>query len=379
MRFVGTLVLAAALGLLLVSGASALRFTDDSFVVPVGTVGEEYGHQFEGDGGCGPALPYQFRLLGGALPPGLTLLDDGLLTGVPTRVGSWSFWLELSDQDPPSEPWCVPRKSQRLFTVDVVAALAITTNSAPPATIGTPYSLAVSAGGGAGTRKWSIASGQLPPGLTLNASTGAITGTPTLAGVYEFRLRVSDGSRLGTRQFTIPVREPLVAHAPGVPPAEVAVPITALKLVATGGFGTKTWQLEGSLPAGLTFDARNGAITGTPKAPGSFPIEVAVSDSEGRTAAVDLTIVVSPRLAIAPTRLRPAQTGRPYQARIAAVGGVGETTFKTLTGRLPAGIHLNPTTGALSGKPRQPGTYRVVIEAHDALAAARRAFVLRVR
>jgi hypothetical protein len=62
------------------------------------------------------------------------------------------------------------------------------------------------------------------------------------------------------------------------------------------------------------------------------------------------------------------------RARITALGGVGKTTFTLLTGRLSAGIHLNPTTGTLRGKPRQPGTYRIVIEAHDALAAARRAF-----
>src|SRR5262249_3924154 len=319
--------------LLLVPTASAIRFTDDSFVVPAGTVGEDYNHQFEGDGGCGPELPYQFHVLSGALPPGLTLLDDGLLTGIPTRAGSWSFWLELSDGESPSEPWCVPRKSQRLFTVDVVAALAITTSTAPPATKGTPYSLALSAEGGGGGRKWSIASGQLPPGLTLNVATGAITGSPTVDGVYDFRVRVSDGSRSGTRHFTIAVREPLVVQVPSVPGAEVGVPIPAFKPSVTGGLGTKAWRLEGSLPDGLTFDARTGAITGTPEARGTFPVTIVVSDSEGRSATVDATIVVRPRLTIARTRLTPAEAGRRYHARIAALGGVGERTFTLRAGR----------------------------------------------
>src|SRR5439155_12530254 len=127
----------------------------------------------------------------------------------------------------------------------------------------TPYSLVLSAAGGGGARRWSIASGQVPPGLTLNPSTGAITGSPTADGVYEFRVRVTDGARSGTKQFTIPVREPLLAQVPRVPRAEVGVPITALKPVATGGFGTKAWRLEGNLPRGLTFDARTAAITGT--------------------------------------------------------------------------------------------------------------------
>src|SRR4029453_2948624 len=157
-RLAAVLALTLALGLVLVPTASALRFTDDSYLVPDGTVGEYYAHQFTGEGGCG--LPYQFRVLSGALPPGLSLTGDGLLVGIPTQAGSWSFWLELSDEDPPSEPWCIPKKSQRRFTVDVVAALVITTGAAAPATLGTPYSLRLSAQGGSGPRTWSIASGK---------------------------------------------------------------------------------------------------------------------------------------------------------------------------------------------------------------------------
>src|SRR4029450_3046806 len=137
-RLAAVLALTLALGLVLVPTASALRFTDDSYLVPDGTVGEYYAHQFTGEGGGG--LPYQFRVLSGALPPGLSLTGDGLLVGIPTLAGSWSFWLELSDEDPPSEPWCIPKKSQRRFTVDVVAALVITTGAPAPATLGTPYS-----------------------------------------------------------------------------------------------------------------------------------------------------------------------------------------------------------------------------------------------
>jgi Putative Ig domain len=117
--------LAAVLSLLalaVVPSALAIRFTDDSYVIPTAAVGSFFEHKFNGDGGCGPALPYQFTILSGALPPGLTLASDGLVSGVPTKAGSWSFWLELSDQDPPSASWCRPAKSQREFTINVVAA-----------------------------------------------------------------------------------------------------------------------------------------------------------------------------------------------------------------------------------------------------------------
>jgi hypothetical protein len=107
------------LALVVVPSALALRFTDDSYQVPTGSVGSFYSHQYSGDGGCGPALPYQFRILSGALPPGLSLASDGLVSGVPTRAGDWSFWLELSDQDPPSASWCRPATSQRQFTIPI--------------------------------------------------------------------------------------------------------------------------------------------------------------------------------------------------------------------------------------------------------------------
>jgi len=107
------------LALVVVPSALAIRFTDDSYQVPTGAVGSYYSHQFRGDGGCGPALPHQFTILSGALPPGLSLASDGLVSGVPTKAGSWSFWLELSDQDPPSASWCRPAKSQREFTIEI--------------------------------------------------------------------------------------------------------------------------------------------------------------------------------------------------------------------------------------------------------------------
>jgi hypothetical protein len=379
MRLLGLLVLTAALGLVLVPAASALRFTDDSYLVPAGVVGQDYSHRFEGDGGCGPALPYTFRVLSGALPPGLSLSSDGLLIGVPREAGSWSFWLELSDEDPPSAPWCLPRKSERLFTVDILPALSVTAASAPAATLGIPYSLALSGQGGSGSRTWSIASGQLPPGLALNAATGEITGSPSAAGVYELRVRVSDGSRLGSTLLRIPVREPLAVRAPAVPSSEVGVPIT-LKLAASGGSVTKAWRLEGALPRGLSFDAASGAIAGTPESVGSFQVRLVTSDSDGRSAGVDLAIVVSPRLSIASARLGPARRGRLYRVKIKTLGGVGPLTFKVLAGDLPAGVHVEMRSGALTGRPRAAGTHRFVIEVRDKLgAAARRTFVLAVR
>jgi large repetitive protein len=379
-RIACTLALVLVLGLVLVPSASALRFTDDSYLVTEGAVGEYYAHQFQGEGGCGPMLPYQFRVLQGGLPPGLSLTGDGLLVGIPTQAGSWSFWVELSDEDPPSEQWCFPRKSEREFTVNIVSALAITTESAAPATRATPYSLRLSAQGGSGTRTWSIASGELPPGLALNSASGEISGSPTAAGTFEFRVRVSDGSRLASKAFMLSVREPLAAYARTVPPAEVSIPIAAVKVAATGGSASKTWRLEGSLPRGLIFDTGNAVITGTPEVAGVFSVKLVVSDGEGRTDDVRLTLVVSPKILLALKSLPRATTGLLYQARITARDGVGATTFKLVAGRLPSGLRLDSKAGVLSGRPSAAGRSRFVIEVRDKLGATARAtYVLSVR
>ena len=113
-----TIVLsAAAVALVLASAAWAIRFTDDSYFTPTGSVGVPYSFTFHGAGGCGPALPYQFTIIGGNLPPGLNLAMSGTVSGTPTQAGSFSFWVNLSDQNPPSADWCRPAEAQREFTI----------------------------------------------------------------------------------------------------------------------------------------------------------------------------------------------------------------------------------------------------------------------
>jgi Putative Ig domain len=121
-------VFVATAALVFATAAWAIRFTDESYFPPVGTVGVPYSFTFTGAGGCGPALPYQFTVLGGSAPPGLSLAKSGLVSGTPTQAGSWSFWVNLSDENPPSADWCRPAQAQREFTITINA----TGGSVPP-------------------------------------------------------------------------------------------------------------------------------------------------------------------------------------------------------------------------------------------------------
>ena len=378
MRFVRVLAVVTVLAAVFVPAALALRFTDESYFVPVGFVGEPYNHKFDGAGGCGPGLPYQFRILNGSLPPGLTLSKDGRVSGTPTVAGTWNVWIELSDQNPPEAPWCFPKTAEREFQFVIVPGVALTTASVPPGTIGAAYSAGLTLEGTT-SATWSVSEGQLPPGLTLSPA-GVIAGIPTTAGTYTFTIRAGDERRAARRSYTIAVRPPLAITAAPVPAAEVGVAFGGVKVTASGGSGSNTWTLEGGLPAGLTFNAQNAEIVGTPSAAGTFAVKVVAKDNEGRAASVDVKIVVSARLAIITTRLTSARVGRFYAATVKTRGGVAPVRLKAMSGRFATGLRLNLKTGLLSGKPQRAGVYRVVIQARDRLGVTvTRAFVLNVR
>ncbi|MDQ3379523.1 MAG: type IV secretion system protein [Actinomycetota bacterium] len=172
-RRLSRLLGAFLLSLVLAHSAEAAKFTDGSFQTPAGAVGSRYYHLFEGRDGCGPALPYQFRVLSDSLPPGLTLSPGGLVSGVPTQQGAWTFWMEINDQDPPSASWCAPRKSERQFTISIGPKGSVP-DAAGPAT--------------SGGSVLSVAACDLPVvGNVCDAVTGAVT--KVAAGAGEFVMR----------------------------------------------------------------------------------------------------------------------------------------------------------------------------------------------
>lgn len=374
MRFARLVLLSLVAALVVVPSAFALRFTDASYNTPVGTVGQPYSHQFDGDGGCGPdganlGLPYQFRILSGALPPGLSMSKAGLISGTPTTPGSFSFYVELSDEDPPSAAWCVPKKAERAFTIVIQPGLQIqqAQASVPTATVGLPYGPLQFTATGGGTQTWSAT--QIPAGLTLSPS-GVLSGTPSAkSGDSKLTVRVQDTSgRFNVVTYALPVRDPLVLTAQAVPKAEVGRAFT-VGFSSAGGNEVYTWEVAG-LPAGLTFDPATRTITGVPTAAGTFAAKVTLKDAEGRAVAKDLPIVVKARLAIATKRLKAATLGKRYAVRFKLTGGVGPTTWKLVRFRPAAsGVRFDGRTGTLSFVPTRATRITIVVRATDALKA----------
>lgn len=361
--FLLTLALAASGAALLASGAAAYKVSPTP--PPDGYVGTPYSFTFTADGG---SAPHKFRIDSGALPPGLSLADEGAVSGTPTAGGSWSFYVQAIDS------WGL--KSEVRFTINIGLKLTVATGGLMDATVGVPYSQSLATSGGTAS-SWSVSSGALPPGLALTGS-GTISGTPTAIGTSTFTVAASNGSQTDTKQLSLTVLAPLGVSLLALPPAIVGTPFTA-QIGASGGSGGYSFQLVGgALPAGLTLDGSTGVLDGTPRASGSFTALVNVNAAGGGEARKAVTLVVRPTLSIPTASLPSAKTGRRYSGRIVVAGGIAPVTLSS-TSVFPPGIVLHAETGRLSGTPKRRGTYRVAVTASDSFGGVTtRRFVIRV-
>ncbi|MGQ9917878.1 MAG: putative Ig domain-containing protein [Bryobacteraceae bacterium] len=234
--------------------------------LPEGKEGSAYQASLAATGGF---PPYAFSLIAGSLPPGISLASDGGMSGAPSASGEFSFTAQVLDSE--------GQTAIRAFTLSVFLRPALVTSSLPEGRVADPYSATLEATG-RGPFLWSVTSGALPPGLTLNAETGTISGTPTLHGAFTFEATVSDGHQpplTASRTFTVNIA------LPPLPPLTITQLPETVPPANQPSFGL---QLGQGFPAEL-----NGAaqIEFTPE-PG-LPPDPAVRFANG-AASVNFTI-----------------------------------------------------------------------------------------
>jgi len=243
---------------------------------------------------CGSPIACATEPLNGRNPDTATYTT----TVDPVAAGSYTFTAAYSGDS----VYTVPIGDEESLPVALSPSVSIGTSLLIAAEIPSPYSQSLSATGGVAPYHWSIASGSLPAGFTLNASTGTISGTPTTAGSSTFTVKVTDSSAptaiSATKSFTLVVDgAPLAIITTTLGAGRVGIPYSAT-LAAVGGTTPYHWSIaSGSLAAGLKLNASTGAITGTPTTPGTATFTASVLDSStpnAGTQMVPLTLTVLP-------------------------------------------------------------------------------------
>ena len=299
----------------------------------------------------------------GLVPAGLTLSGNGVLSGVPSQAGVFTFDVSVVDS-----ATFLQQVATQTFTLVVNVPPSITSSTTlPVGVVGVRYSTPLRAQGGTIPYLWTVTGGTFPPGLTL-ASDGSLTGTPTQAGTYNFTGVVTDlyGAK-ASGVFTLNVSaglaittvSPLAVGAVGTP---YSVPFTAV-----AGIKPYVWSVaSGVLPAGLTLDPASGVLSGTPTAAGKFQFSIQVADAAKNIATAGFSVTVTEALTITTSSLPDGTIGVAYSQKVTVTGGTSPYTFLITTGALPAGLSLDPASGAITGTPTRTGVSNLTVQVTDA-------------
>ncbi len=229
----------------------------------------------------------------GAQPVVSTLnASDGATTSnlaiVPANTQSGSFLAYASSS------------TQLLIDISTFLAppVTVTNSSLPAGIINQQYQAQLTASGGLPPYTWNITSGSLPPGVSLNQNTGAIAGTPSTTGTFQFTAQATDSqNNPGSAQLSITINTgTLTVTTMQLPAGTQTVPYQAT-LGAAGGMPPYTWSIiSGMLPSGLSLDSNTGVIFGTPTVGGPSNFMVQVTDSAEQTATAPLQLVIDAQL-----------------------------------------------------------------------------------
>jgi uncharacterized protein (TIGR03437 family) len=323
-------------------------------------------------GALNPALinvPYSYSgmfrwaktvvLASGTLPPGLSVIGAGTISGIPTQAGVFNFSLTATGGGGDTLTcW---------YSIAVGAPITLSLQPSFTLTAGQRATVQWTMTGGAAPFQVKV-SGQ-PDGMMLDYTTNtALIGTPTTAGTYNVVIAVSDVAY--DRQqasTTIIVTAPLEIGTLAAS-ARNNNPFTA-SLAASGGAPPYSWRISsGSLPAGLSLNS-TGQISGLVTAPpGSYPFTAMVTDAHAGTASRSLNITVTGPV-IAPQTLPNAQAGAPYNQTVKSSGGIPPNTWSIVSGALPGGVALDRTNGTISGSPEAAGQFSFSIKVADSFAS----------
>jgi hypothetical protein len=249
--------------------------------LPNGLPGSAYSQTLAAGGG---QAPYSWFATG--LPPGLRIDSaTGVISGTPVANGTNPVNVSVTDYG--------QRSAARAVLLTVGPGVVITNTLLAFGSIGVPYSQTLVATGGQAPYAWSMgAGGSLPEGLSLNASTGVISGTPLFGSSLTFSVKATDALGLtGFATYTINVLPLLTITTSWLPPIPVGAAYSQV-IAATGGQTPYRWSAT-NLPAGLSLDPVTGVLAGAISNAGSNTIAVTVTDALQQSATRTLAVLAA--------------------------------------------------------------------------------------
>ena len=344
----------ATMALTIVIAPPPLTITTSS--LPSGTAGTAYQQTLAASGGTGG---YGWVVTAGALPLGLSLGAGGSITGTPSAAGTSSFTAQVTDS--------ALEKAVGAFAITINPALTVTTAPAlATGSAGAPYSQKFTALGGIPPYTWTI-SGILPAGLSLAATTGVLSGTPTQVGAFPITVQVTDSALShASGSYSLQVVSGLAIATPPVLPGATVGASYSTALQAAGGSSPYQWIVTaGSLPGGLNFSG-TGQISGAATSSGAFTFTAQVTDANSNRATKQFTLAVAGGISVTSASLPAGATQAPYAQTLAATGGTPPYLWSLTAGSLPNGLSLQAATGTLEGTPTATGDFTFTVTVTDA-------------
>lgn len=345
-----------------------------SNLLPDGNIALPYSALFNTQGGY---PPIQFALTSGSFPPGVTLDKTQTLQGTPSAPGKYTFTIQASDTKTPT------LTASQAFTLTVDNNLVLPNTTLPGAVQNVAYLEQIQPAGGTPPYHFAIGpNSSLPPGLSLDAATGKVSGVPTTQTSDVLVVTISDSapqSAVIGPFVTLNVSPPLSFQTSALQDGIHALGYGA-NITIIGGRQpyTAVQVTSGALPDGLTVspnsfgDAIN--VTGVPTKDGTFQFTLKVSDSyeTPNTAMQNFQIRVSDPISITGPGSVGILYNQSYSTNFPVTGGIPPYTW-AMSSAPPPGFTFDPSTGIFSGTPAGAGFISPNVSVHDSSNPPQRA------
>ena len=240
----------------------------------------------------------------------------------------------------------------------------------PPATVNATYNAAVAVSGGSSPYNFSVKTGVLPPGVSLNPSTGTLSGKPTAAGTYAFVVIVTDAPLFaqGSQSFIVPVAD----SSKNSGTIQVNISPTSATLFSQGK-QQFTATVTGTSNTAVTWKATVGSVNSSglytaPSVTSQTDATVTATSNADATKSARASVTINPigqALQISTGSLPPGQQGSEYSEVFSATGGTAPYTWSVSAGTVPPGTSMNPN-GDFGGTPTATGSFNFTVMVTDA-------------